>query len=119
MRYGLDDGQEKTLEEVGRAFNVSAPGACVWGRCGGDGRQRRCWAAPSMLGWLPCCIRCPFAPTSCQPQPTAVAHVLTCPRPTHRPHPRMQVTRERIRQIESKAIRKLRSPSRIGQLVTF
>ena len=24
MRYGLDDGQEKTLEEVGRAFNVSA-----------------------------------------------------------------------------------------------
>ena len=24
MRYGLDDGEEKTLEEVGRAFNVSA-----------------------------------------------------------------------------------------------
>jgi len=23
MRYGLDDGEEKTLEEVGRAFNVS------------------------------------------------------------------------------------------------
>jgi hypothetical protein len=22
MRYGLDDGHEKTLEEVGRAFNV-------------------------------------------------------------------------------------------------
>lgn len=22
MRYGLDDGEEKTLEEVGRAFNV-------------------------------------------------------------------------------------------------
>ena len=27
-----------------------------------------------------------------------------------------QVTRERIRQIEAKAIRKLRSPSRLGQL---
>ncbi len=24
MRYGLDDGEEKTLEEVGKAFNVSA-----------------------------------------------------------------------------------------------
>lgn len=23
MRYGLDDGEEKTLEEVGKAFNVS------------------------------------------------------------------------------------------------
>jgi DNA-directed RNA polymerase sigma subunit (sigma70/sigma32) len=29
------------------------------------------------------------------------------------------VTRERIRQIEAKAIRKLRSPSRVGQLVCF
>jgi len=28
-----------------------------------------------------------------------------------------QVTRERIRQIEAKAIRKLRSPSRIGQML--
>lgn len=23
MRYGLDDGQQRTLEEVGKAFNVT------------------------------------------------------------------------------------------------
>ncbi len=26
MRYGLDDGQPKTLEDIGYAFNVSPPG---------------------------------------------------------------------------------------------
>ena len=29
MRYGLDDGEEKTLEEVGRAFDVSRGGGGV------------------------------------------------------------------------------------------
>lgn len=33
MRYGLDDGEEKTLEEVGRAFNVRR-------------RRRRCRRRP-------------------------------------------------------------------------
>lgn len=42
--------------------------------------------------------------------------LLTC-RLHPRSSPLLQVTRERIRQIEAKAIRKLRSPSRIGQML--
>jgi hypothetical protein len=46
MRYGLDDGEEKTLEEVGRAFNVSGSGRklrCCFGGDGFVGRWEGWW----------------------------------------------------------------------------
>ena len=63
MRYGLDDGEEKTLEEVGRAFNVSGSRAArilvvdFWKRgslvCGGW-RRGRLWGNGWRAAWLSC-----------------------------------------------------------------
>ena len=70
MRYGLDDGEEKTLEEVGRAFNVSAfahsqallgwlgaqalDGARRRTACCASGCRRGCFARPA-----PACLVLP------------------------------------------------------------
>lgn len=48
MRFGLDDGVEKTLEEVGRAFNVSA--ALAWPV---KDRIPRSWGPKSWVCWGP------------------------------------------------------------------
>ena len=134
MRYGLDDGEEKTLEEVGRAFNVSAHSWVGW----------LVWRVGSLLGagvggGRPClmrrtpptatCLGSPHLPTPSNPTPSHCtrpppqhAHSPAAPPRPACPSPPLlllQVTRERIRQIEAKAIRKLRSPSRVGQLVCF
>jgi hypothetical protein len=168
MRYGLDDGHEKTLEEVGKAFNVSVGREKGWGAgrhagqhgipawlcreagavaagetrrrdetqivapCPGQQSSRTPPTAKPGLQFEACrrvarpgVLRSQPTPASapCLPPPLAAAvaellraTLLTCPAAAAAPS-LPQVTRERIRQIEAKAIRKLRSPSRLGQLV--
>ena len=88
-----------------------------------------CRSLPSLpTGTLPSLFQSPlptalgaFAPPASlfhRPPHTPRPCCLADPPPCTAPHPACpQVTRERIRQIEAKAIRKLRSPSRIGQML--
>ena len=99
MRYGLDDGVERTLEEIGRRFDV-----CVFSRF-------------AQKLHLPCPVS--FACTACTSYVSPASFIFwwTCHSDLITPSP--QVTRERIRQIESKAMRKMRNPARQSMLQDY
>ena len=96
MRYGLDDGQPKTLEEIGAAFRVRHPGHGI--------NVEPHVVLRRSFGLI---INRPMAYTLLRPRTPSLSLLL------------VQVTRERIRQIENKALAKLKDPPRHCTLKTY